>query len=344
MPKPRLGHAIVLGLAVGAVAAAGCARGGLGSGSPGDGPAAEETSGKVSMQLTVDPGVVLDALSYTITGPNAFSRSRTIDVSRASGLLFTEGVLPAGGPYTISITATSVDGTVSCAGMGTFTIVAGATVGVSVPLQCHKAKTKGSVVVDGSIDVCPNIDGIDTNPQETTVGYSVLLTSLASDADPGNTITYSWTATSGTLESPSAPATHFTCTAAGTVLVTLDVTDGICGDQLTLPVVCDNPLDSGSVQVDAGVLPGICPSIDGIEANPQETTVGHSVLLSASASSFDPGATITYAWSAPSGTFDTLTAADVHFTCTTRGLVTVTLTIADGSGCGDSLPIDVQCD
>jgi hypothetical protein len=336
-----LAPVVLLGVAAAVATVVGCSGGPWSGLRPGASDAGEANTGRVGLQLTLDPGVVVNSVSYTITGPNAFTRTRTLDLTAAAGIIFTEGLLPAGGPYTIALSAISVDGTVTCAGMGTFTIIAGTTVGVAVPLLCHKKKTTGSVQVDASFDVCPNIDGIDTNPQETTVGNSVMLIAHTTDVDPKATVTFSWTAPSGTFAPADAATTSFTCTAPGSVLVSLDITDGVCGDSSSLLVQCDE--STGTAVVDAGPASWICPSIDGINASPQETTVGNSVSLHADASSFYDNP-ITYVWTAPSGTFSAPNAADTDFTCTVKGPVDATLNIMDGGSCGDTFSITIQCD
>ena len=41
-----------------------------------------------------------------------------------------------------------------------FNVTAGQTVSVQVPLACHEAPRTGSVVVNGTLNICPTIDGI----------------------------------------------------------------------------------------------------------------------------------------------------------------------------------------
>jgi hypothetical protein len=86
-------------------------------------------------------------------------------------------------------------------------------------------------------------------------------------------------------------------------------------------------LDAGSIQVTATA--DNCATWNSVSANPSETTVGSAVVLSATAVAPNPSA-ITYAWSAPTGTFSTPAAATTTFTSTTTGSVTVTLVVGDG--------------
>lgn len=73
-----------------------------------------------------------------------------------------------------------------------------------------------------------------------------------------------------------------------------------------------------------------CAAWDSVTANPLEATVGQSVALAATASGPNPSL-LTYAWSAPSGSFSAAGAATSTFTCTEVGPVLVTLTVGDGA-------------
>ncbi len=94
-----------------------------------------------------------------------------------------------------------------------------------------------------------------------------------------------------------------------------------------------------------------CASVDGVSANPLETTVGSSIALIGTASAPVP-ADITYSWSAPNGRFDDATSAAPQFTCTTAGSVPVTLVVGDGpvpdgAVCDpvvSTTTVDIQCD
>jgi hypothetical protein len=85
--------------------------------------------------------------------------------------------------------------------------------------------------------------------------------------------------------------------------------------------------DAGSASVGAHLYD--CGTVTGVWVSPSETAVGTSVSLSAAATGPDPGG-LTYAWSAPSGTFAPPDSAATSFTCTAAGVVPVTLTVSDG--------------
>ncbi len=119
---------------------------------------------------------------------------------------------------------------------------------------------------------------------------------------------------------------------------------------VSVQLQCSTPAaDSGSVLVTGNTFN--CATWSSLSAAPSETTVGSAVTVSASAIAPNQSA-ITYAWSAPSGSFDTPSASSAHFTCTAPGPVTLTVTVGDGpvgdgGTCNTSLStatLQVVCD
>jgi hypothetical protein len=200
-----------------------------------------DSTGRVAFALQVAPGVTINSASYTITGPNGFSKSDTVDVSHSTTLTVTIGGLPAGSGYHITLNATATDGTTMCLGSADFSIMAHLTSAVTVSLDCHQPATTGSVQVSGVTNVCPAIDGIGANPGEVVVGGQIALTATAHDSDNGpSPLSYQWQATGGTLDNASAQNPTFTCATPGTASLTLTVSDGDakCADTLTAQVTC----------------------------------------------------------------------------------------------------------
>ena len=153
----------------------------------------------------------------------------------------------------------------------------------------------------------------------------------------GYTVTLNATATDGVTS----------CVGSGTFSTTARTTTAV-----TVLLQCTQPpSEAGSVQINGSAYS--CASVSSIAASPSEVNVGATAALSATASG--PGAdggAISYAWSAPSGTFDTPNAANANFSCTTAGPVTVTLTVTDGlvpdgGACNPALStqsVTIQCD
>jgi hypothetical protein len=204
---------------------------------------AVDTTGTVSVALQIAPGVNLNSATYTITGPNNFVKTGSVDLSTATTLSVTIGGIPAGNGYQITLSGTTADGGTSCLGSATFNVTARQTTSVMVALSCHEAPRNGSVLVSGVLNVCPVIDGISANPAEVQLGGTIALAAAAHDTDSGpSPLSFAWQASSGTLSSASAQNPTLTCTTPGTATVTLTVSDGdplpTCADTLSAQVTC----------------------------------------------------------------------------------------------------------
>jgi hypothetical protein len=207
--------------------------------------ASDQESGSLNFAL-VDGGVTLTSINYVISGPNGFSKSGTIDVASSTTVSGVIGGLPAGSGYTITLSATSTDGTTTCGGSAGFNVVAHAVTSVGVTLDCHQAPKTGSVLVNGTLNICPVADGISANPADIKPGFPVALAISAHDSDSGpSPLSYSWAASSGTLNNPNTATPTFVCTSPGPVTLTATVSDGdpsaACLDALSVVVTCEPP-------------------------------------------------------------------------------------------------------
>ena len=256
MIKP-IGKMTLLALAFSGYASlAGCGKTG---GGPTQGTQQGDATGGISFALQVAPGVILGSAGYTITGPAGFTKTGAIDVSGSTKLSATIGGLPAGTGYTIALTATLVDGATTCAGSGSFDVIARMTSSVTVALDCHQAASTGAVSVNGVINVCPVIDGLGANPAEARVGGVIALSATAHDADAGpSALTYQWTATGGTLSDSAAQSPTLTCTTPGAATVTLTASDGDtqpgCAATMIAQVTCTGVVSG--VVTSALLVPG----------------------------------------------------------------------------------------
>ena len=164
--------------------------------------------------------------------------------------------------------------------------------------------------------------------QEVAEGATVTLSGTASDDDPGDTLTYSWTH-DGTLaiaitgsDSLSASFTAPDVAANTTITVTLTVSDG------TVEV-------SDALQVTIADSPNSPPEVGA--GDDQEVAEGATVTLSGTASDDDPGDTLTYLWTHDGALAITITGSDslsASFTApdvAADTTITVTLTVDDGT-------------
>jgi 5'-nucleotidase len=148
-------------------------------------------------------------------------------------------------------------------------------------------------------------------------------------------------------------ATGYSLTLAGTTADASAACSGSASFSVTagqttpvsVSVECKPQAATGSVLVN-GAVNG-CPLVDGIAATPSEVLVGGSVALSARANDSDTTpAPLAYQWSATGGTLSDATSASPHWTCSTPGTATVTVTVSDGdaaSGCAATLSADITC-
>src|SRR3954463_5265284 len=105
-----IGTLLTLAIAAAALGAGGCSQGSP----PGPGATANDDSGTVVASLQLAPGVTVNAASYMIAGPGGCTKTGTINVANSSTLTATIPGLPAGNGFTISLSATSTDGSTSC--------------------------------------------------------------------------------------------------------------------------------------------------------------------------------------------------------------------------------------
>ncbi len=160
---------------------------------------------------------------------------------------------------------------------------------------------------------------------DATVGTSVTLDGSGTQAPAGRTIAaYAWTIQSGTGASFSGSVTGPTATlvtsAAGTVVVTLTVTDSLGGTTSA----------STSINIAAGPTATISPSATSVNA-------GAAVTLDGSSSAASGGRSlVSYQWSITSGSsiasLNATSGSSVTLSTTGVGSVTVMLTVTDGAG------------
>jgi hypothetical protein len=213
---------------------------------PADGaPPPGDHIGTIQLALQVN-GVSLTSASYTLTGPNGFSRMGTATGPGGSGVSAFIGGVPAGPGYSISLQGLAADGVTTCGGVsGTFTVSATAPTTIVVSLLCRQPQSQSGVAVTGNaVDVCPNIDGLSADATSAAIGGTpVSLSATAHDADNGPMpLSYQWSASSGTFSNPAIASPTFSCTAAGTEVLTLTVSDGYpdptCPATATISIVC----------------------------------------------------------------------------------------------------------
>ena len=245
---------------------------------PSSADTATTNGGEIALDLSLASGSVLNTVTYTITGPGGYVKTGSIDVSRSATVSTTLGGIPTGAGYSISLAGTTTDESTSCQGATSFSFVAHQTTPVAVAILCREQTRTGSVAVNGTLNICPIIDGINAIPSEVFVGTPVTLQGMAHDSDAGPApLSYQWTATNGTLSSATAQFPSFTCAAAGAATVTLTVADGdaspTCGDTSSITITCSTPKCWPSCNDDNPCTDDVC--------NP-DTTCSHTTVADGS--------------------------------------------------------------
>jgi hypothetical protein len=218
-----------------------------------DAPANAGDVGNVQVALSLPDGSSITSVAWKVlSASNAVLASGTLNTTGPRTPSFISSMPPGTGD-TLNMTAMTSTG-VSCAGTSQpFDVVAGMSVTVDVNIICGNmapsgdAGTLGSVVVTGTIvpgDNCPALTSWFITPQETMGSNPIDVSVMAADADMGETVTFAWSATSGSFASPTSATTQYTCGATGNQTLKVSITDNHmptpCTTQVMFPAVtCD---------------------------------------------------------------------------------------------------------
>ncbi len=198
-------------------------------------------TGGLTVELELSDGILIDEVSYEVTGGEMSPMVGSINTSAPGSTASVEIYgIPGGGPYTIMMNATSVDGETSCAGSVDFDVAVGLVTEVAVMLNCKPSQQLGGVRADGSLNVCAELVKAVVAPLETSVGNQIDVFAIIADME-GDPIEYRWTGTGGTFADPSAPATTFTCQQLGNQTITITASDDgfdYCTCDWTVDVTC----------------------------------------------------------------------------------------------------------
>ena len=198
-------------------------------------------TGSLSLDLVLAEGVVINSVSWTISGGNMEPMSGVID-TRAPGATASVEVygLPPGSGYVVELQATSEDGEVICQGSTEFAVSVGQATDLMVVLNCKLPVNTGAVRVNGKLNVCAQLFKVVVSPLQTSVGNDIDLSATGEDRE-GDPIQYLWTGTGGSIADPSTASTTYTCEEAGEQTVTVTISDDgfeYCMDDWTVPVTC----------------------------------------------------------------------------------------------------------
>ncbi len=229
--------------------------------------------GQAGLNLQPVSGVTVDTVTYTVTQGVGGAVVKTGNLAvPGTGVDFSFGVpLPVGTDYHLSLSATSVDGKVTCVGglPAGFNIIANETIDITPTLTCTDITTGQPIVlVDVVNTACPDLtfDYVVATPKSAKLGSAInlLTNAVSASAKP---VTYSWVTSAplGAITPPTSKTPSLACTTAGDlVTVTVTASNGECTKSLSTKVSCVNAACGNGV-IDAGetcdtALSPTCPS------------------------------------------------------------------------------------
>ncbi|NOK34438.1 hypothetical protein HMI49_14645 [Corallococcus exercitus] len=288
-----------------------------------------EAEGSAQVVLTVPQALSASdvvRVELTTSGPGMTTRTDALVKTGGQwgGVL---GQLPAGTGRTFSAQAFDASNTVRYAGQVTpVTIQAGQTTAVTLLLQ----EVNAPAAFDNA---APRILSLVASPGTVAPGGQVTLQATADDPNAGDSLTYAWTAPSGSFSAPSSLASSWTAPgAAGQVVLTLTVTDSK-GASASLSVTITVSTGNGSAAVNVAF--NTWPQVTGVTVLPSSVAVGQATQVTAAASDAD-GDSLTYQWTAScAGTWTNAASASAGFTLSAQpsgGTCKLTVLVQDGRG------------
>ncbi|HVY40068.1 MAG TPA: hypothetical protein VHM31_19145 [Polyangia bacterium] len=203
-----------------------------------------ERTGRVEIALQVASGVTLTAATYDVIAPDGTLTTGTVAVAASSDVPVAIAPLPIANGYQLIVSGVASNGTTGCSGTSGFDVTDGAPTTVIVHLVCGQPPSTGQLLVSGSLNVCPLIDGVSASPSNAVIGAPIGLGVTAHDADAQPApLAFAWSATAGSLSATTGAAPLLTCLAAGKITVTVSGSDGDagCTDQMSFDVTCTEP-------------------------------------------------------------------------------------------------------
>jgi len=212
--------------------------GGCGGGEP----VASGGTGSLNLNLELADGVVINEVAWTISGGDMDPMAGTIDTSAPGTTASVEvSGLPPGEDYLVELEATDESGQVPCEGDAEFDVEVGVVTDVMVMLNCERPTHLGGVRVNGELNFCAQIANVVVSSLQTSVGHAIDISAVGEDVE-GDDISYSWTATGGSIADANAQETTYTCEVIGEHDITITVSDDeYCMDEWTVSVTCVDP-------------------------------------------------------------------------------------------------------
>ncbi|WP_164014452.1 Kelch repeat-containing protein [Pyxidicoccus trucidator] len=183
----------------------------------------------------------------------------------------------------------------------------------------------------------PVIESVVASTTSVPTGGTLTLTGAAQDPNPGDSLTYTWTATGGTFSAASAASTSWTApSATGVQTLTLSVMDSQ-GTAISLSLAINVVSGASTGEVAVAISFNLSPVVSKVSASLNRLDAGQSTVLSASISDAD-GDALSYQWTASCpGTWTAATSSAASFVpssvpSSACNNCRLTLTVQDGRG------------
>ncbi|WP_330166775.1 MULTISPECIES: Kelch repeat-containing protein [unclassified Corallococcus] len=282
----------------------------------------------VSIRQALASGI--SRVTVTSSGPDI--PPVTVDLAPTDGVWGgVIGNIPVGPDRSFVARAFDASGTVLFEGSASgITISADQTTLVAITLQ----ETNPPPPFDNE---APLIDALVASSTSVPAGGSLSLVATAHDPNPGDTLSFAWSATAGTFSSPSAASTSWTAPlSTGIQTLTFTVTDSRgLSSIIVLEVNVSPEGQEGEARV--SLFFNSSPRVDSVIATPTQLVVGQPTAVSVCASDPD-GDSLSYAWSAScAGTWINASSSSARFTPSSLppggcNNCRLTVTVSDGRG------------
>jgi hypothetical protein len=290
-------------------------------------PKPSKAPGNARVVLRAQSPLDVAQVTLVIEGGNLPSpRTETLP-GHSTHLEILVGGLPAGTGYTFTASGTCPHGVVRYRGSATADILANQTVSVLITMLQVSAPEPFKNAV-------PVIDSVVIAPAEVGPGDVVSVSASAHDPNPGDTLSFTWSASGGSFANPAAAATAWTAPSAeGEYNLTIEVRDNQ-GARVSISGKVRVARSSQSGSADVSLSFDSSPMVVGFTSDPGWVEAGVPTSLAVQASDPD-GDSLTYAWTSTcAGTFAgggatnsfTLSSAETASSCS------VTVTVTDGLG------------
>ena len=217
-----------------------------------------QPQGATTVVFALPNGWNVSSASYVVWSPAQIPVLQGIEDLGNSRALFSLSLLvPPGTGDVLQLTLTTDEG-ISCNGISPpFDVSSGQPTEVSLVLSC--------LVSSQGADTCPTVDVQLPTPASAEVpGGRIAVAATGSDPDPGDVLSFSWAASTGTFEAPTSPSTSYVCTNVGAQTLVLTVDDNhaprSCTETYLLPVSCLAP----GGNADAGACGDACAPAAGL--------------------------------------------------------------------------------